>query len=160
MTSYSKQDAPSRAQRVLRPLDTIVGTVRPGNGSYALISAEGLTGSTGFAVLRPEKPEYAEFVYLAASAPERTERLAHLADGAAYPAVRPEVVAATQVVKPGAAVMQSFSSIVGMTILKVAATEAEIGTLARLRDTLLPKLISGYLGVKDGAPSLGIQRSI
>jgi type I restriction enzyme S subunit len=31
--SYSKGDAPSRAQRVLRPLDTIVGTVRPGNGS-------------------------------------------------------------------------------------------------------------------------------
>src|SRR6185436_13111644 len=53
VTNYSKGDAPSRAQRVLRPRDTIVGTVRPGNGSHALIWADGLTGSTGFAVLRP-----------------------------------------------------------------------------------------------------------
>ena len=43
-----------RAQRVLRPGDTIVGTVRPGNGAYALVSEDGLTGSTGFAVLPAE----------------------------------------------------------------------------------------------------------
>ena len=30
------QNAPSRARRVLRPGDTIVGIVRPGNGSYSL----------------------------------------------------------------------------------------------------------------------------
>ena len=33
--------APIRAQRVLRPGDTIVGTVRPGNGSFAFISEAG-----------------------------------------------------------------------------------------------------------------------
>ncbi|EQD50412.1 restriction modification system DNA specificity domain protein, partial [mine drainage metagenome] len=48
-TTYAQEAAPSRAQRILRPGDTIVGTVRPGNGSYAMISDEGLTGSTGFA---------------------------------------------------------------------------------------------------------------
>src|SRR5579871_4127098 len=93
---YSQHDAPSRAQRVLRPRDTIVGTVRPANGSYTLISEDGFTGSTGFAVLRPSRLEYTEFAYLAATAPDNIERLAHLADGAAYPAVRPEVVASTQ----------------------------------------------------------------
>ena len=50
------KDAPSRAKRVLRPGDTIVSTVRPGNGSYSLIGNEGLTGSTGFAALRPLHP--------------------------------------------------------------------------------------------------------
>jgi type I restriction enzyme S subunit len=53
VTTYAREDAPSRAQRVLRPGDTIVGTVRPGNGSYAHIAEDRLTGSTGFAVLRP-----------------------------------------------------------------------------------------------------------
>lgn len=85
VTPYAQQDAPSRAQRVLRPGDTIVGTVRPGNGSYAFVSANGLTGSTGFAVLRPRRPEYAQFVYLAATASENIETLSHLADGGAYP---------------------------------------------------------------------------
>ncbi len=96
VTAYTQEEAPSRAQRVLRPQDTIVGTVRPGNGSYALISQDGLTGSTGFAVLRPLRIENTEYVYLAATASDNIERLAPLADGAAYPAVRPDVVAATQ----------------------------------------------------------------
>ena len=55
---FSWKGAPSRARRVLRPGDTIVGTVRPGNGSYSLIGDDGLTGSTGFAVLRPLHPRF------------------------------------------------------------------------------------------------------
>jgi len=35
-----------------------------------LIAEEGLTASTGFAVLRPRKSEYAEIVYLAGTAQE------------------------------------------------------------------------------------------
>ena len=67
---YSWKNAPSRARRILRSGDVIVGTVRPGNKSYALIGEAGLTGSTGFAVLRPLHSEYREFVYLASTAPD------------------------------------------------------------------------------------------
>ena len=143
VTAYAQQGAPSRAQRVLRPRDTIVGTVRPGNGSYAFLSEEGLTGSTGFAVLRPLRIEYAELVYFAATAAENIEELSHLADGGAYPAVRPEVVAATQAIKSGDAVIERFSRIAGSLLAKIAENERESRTLAALRDTLLPKLISG-----------------
>ena len=93
-------DAPSRAKRILRSGDTIVGTVRPANGSYSLITTGGLTGSTGFTVLRPVNPLCREFVYLAVTFPENIERLAHRADGAAYPAVRSDVVGETKVVMP------------------------------------------------------------
>lgn len=149
VTNYNADDAPSRAQRVLRPLDTIVGTVRPGNGSYALISDHGLTGSTGFAVLRPLRHEYAEFVYLAATARENIERLSNLADGGAYPAVRPEIVSATQVPHAGENLINEFSRQVSSMLADIAANERESRTLAALRDTLLPKLISGELRVKD-----------
>lgn len=149
VASLDADDAPSRAQRVLRPLDTIVGTVRPGNGSFAFISEDGLTGSTGFAVLRPSRPEYAEFVYLAATAPENIDALAHLADGGAYPAVRPDVVAATPTVLPPDKVLSAFSKVVQPLLARAAANEDESRTLAALRDTLLPKLISGELRVKD-----------
>jgi type I restriction enzyme, S subunit len=83
--------------------------VRPGNGSYAFVNEEGLTGSTGFAALRPMHPDTREFVYLAVTTRQNIDRLAHLADGAAYPAVRPEVVMATVapiVAKPGHAGVQ------------------------------------------------------
>ncbi len=149
ITVYSKEDAPSRAQRVLRCGDTIVGTVRPGNGSNALIAEDGLTGSTGFAVLRPRKSECREFIYLTATAQDNIESLAHLADGGAYPAVRPEVVIAKQIVMPPDAVIANFAKLTEPLISRLAQGERESNTLAALRDTLLPKLISGELRIKN-----------
>ena len=140
-------EAPSRARRILRPGDTIVGTVRPGNGSFAFIAVTGLTGSTGFAVLRPHKRRDAAFVFLSATAPENVERLAHLADGAAYPAVRPQVVAATQATVPSDGVMEMFSGVASSVLNRIESNKAENHTLAQIRDHLLPKLISGEIRV-------------
>ncbi len=155
VTKYQAADAPSRAQRVLRPLDTIVGTVRPGNGSYALISDEDLTGSTGFAVLRPLRREYSEFVYLAATGRENIERLSNLADGGAYPAVRPEIVSATQVPRTGEELINEFSRQVSSMLAGIAGNERTSRPLVQLRDTLLPKLISGELRVPDAERIVG-----
>lgn len=146
---YASGAAPSRAQRVLRPGDSIVGTVRPGNGSYALISADGLTGSTGFAVLRPKSDDSVEFTYLAATAVENIESLSHLADGGAYPAVRPDAVSGTPVVRADRKVLAAFSRVTAPLVAKMARNERESRTLAALRDALLPKLISGELRVPD-----------
>ena len=152
---YTAARAPSRAQRVLRPGDTIVGTVRPGNGSYALISESELTGSTGFAVLRPKAVEYAEFVYLAATSAGRIDALAHLADGAAYPAIRPDVVAATPVVRPDDKVLTQFSAAARPQLGGIANRERESRTLAALRDLLLSKLISGEIRPLDTEKVVG-----
>lgn len=149
VTEYSSVDAPSRAQRVLRSGDTIIGTVRPGNGSFAYIDREGLTGSTGFAVLRPLKTEYSEFIYLAATEPENIDRLSLLADGGAYPAVRPEVVLDTAVVFPRKEVLEQFSRQVAPLFALFAENERQSRTLATLRDALLPKLMSGELGIPE-----------
>ena len=149
ITPYAAAEAPSRAQRVLRQGDTIVGTVRPGNDSYALVSESGLTGSTGFAVLRPKAAEFTAFVYLAATSADSIDALAHLADGAAYPAVRPDVVAATPIVRPDDRVLTRFSSAAGALLRKMAYNVEETRTLAAFRDSLLPKLISGELRIKD-----------
>lgn len=145
--SYAWDDAPSRARRVLRPSDTVVGTVRPGNGSYALIDEDGLTGSTGFAVLRPLARFDREIVWCASTSKENIERLTHLADGAAYPAVRAETVAATPIVLAADNVRHAFSGLVGPLLERAAHARRESARLARLRDTLLPQLISGELRV-------------
>lgn len=145
MQRFLWQDAPSRAKRILQPGDTIIGLVRPGNGSYALIGIPGLTGSTGFAVLRPRKLEFTQLVFLSATAPENIERLAHLADGAAYPAVRPDAVEATEVAISSNAVTTSFSSLVAPIIERMESNKIENQTLAQTRDLLLPKLMSGEI---------------
>lgn len=142
-------DAPGRAQRVLRHGDTVVGTVRPGNGSYALISQSNLTGSTGFAVLRAKASVSIPFIYFAATSQSNIERLAHLADGAAYPAVRPEVVLGTEVLRVPDAILGAFSGSVSTLLEQMAHNDAQSGTLAALRDLLLPKLMSGELRIRD-----------
>lgn len=145
----TRANAPSRARRILRAGDTIVGTVRPGNGSYTLITEDGLTGSTGFAVLRPRRTQYTEFVYLAATHRENIETLSHLADGGAYPAVRPDVVAATPITKPSDDVLSRFSRVTQGHLARMAQNGREADTLAALRDALLPELIAGELRLDD-----------
>jgi type I restriction enzyme S subunit len=144
-----RDHAPSRAQRILQPGDTIVGTVRPGNGSYAFVGECGLTGSTGFAVLHPARSDARELIYFASTAPENINRLAHLADGAAYPAVRPEVVLATEILDAGKSLVKAFGAATGTLIDRLEANKQENTTLAVTRDLLLPKLMSGEIRLKD-----------
>ncbi|MGN7437580.1 MAG: restriction endonuclease subunit S [Alcanivorax sp.] len=156
---YIWNDAPSRARRVLQNEDTIVGTVRPGNGSYSYIGASGLTGSTGFAVLRPKKSEYAEAVFCAATSKDNIERLAHLADGGAYPAVRPDVVFDTPFIFACEEIISAFSDVTKLFVEKIEANKKQNQTLAALRDTLLPKLISGELRVDTVTDTLTLKEA-
>ena len=151
VTDFEFDEAPSRARRVLRDGDTIVGTVRPGNRSFAFINepASNLTASTGFAVLRPSAIENTEFVYLAATQDSSIEHLAHVADGGAYPAVRPDVVSGLQIVVPDAQVLKAFHAVAVSLLAKVSENQKQAQTLATLRDTLLPRLISGQLRLPE-----------
>ena len=148
-TPYMWEDCPSRARLILRPGDTIVGTVRPGNGSFAIVGRDGLTGSTGFAVLRPKVNEARELVYLAATEPANIERLANLADGGAYPAVRPEVVMSSPIALCDGSLLRAFHAEVAPLIDRIETSKVENRTLAALRDALLPKLMSGELRVRE-----------
>ena len=154
--TYPWKAAPSRGRRVLRHGDTIVGTVRPGNGSFSLVGRDGLTGSTGFAVLRPKTPSDAELVWCAATSQDNIDRLAHLADGGAYPAVRPEAVAVTKFPLADFATRGAFSSVAASLLNEVDANKQQSHTLADLRNTLLPRLISGEWRAKQIEPESSI----
>ncbi|WGL16274.1 restriction endonuclease subunit S [Microbulbifer bruguierae] len=152
--NFNWEDAPSRARRVLNPGDTIVGTVRPGNRSYARIGRynTGLTGSTGFAVLTPKAPHWVEFLYVAATCDEAIERLAHLADGGAYPAVKPNVVVDAELIIPPDSVAERFSALISPMFERIDTNNQSSKTLAELRDLLLPKLLSGEIQLNQEAP--------
>jgi type I restriction enzyme S subunit len=148
-TQYPWEEAPSRALMLLREQDKIVGTVRPGFGSYSYIGKDGLTGSTGFAVLRPTDAADIALVYLSATDTDTIDALANLADGGAYPAVRPDVVASQPVVLSSHDLRNAFQELVSPLIAKIEASKAQSQTLAALRDSLLPKLMSGELRVGE-----------
>ena len=147
--SYAWNDAPSRARRILRKGDTVVSTVRPGNGSFALIDEDGLTGSTGFAVLRPKEAADRELVWCAATSSENIDRLSRLADGGAYPAVRPGEVLSTPVAVAQPEIRVAFSRLSDSLLGRMEEGKRESHDLAALLDALLPKLISGDIRLPE-----------
>lgn len=154
VAQYLYEDAPSRARRILKVDDTIIGTVRPGNRSFALISEKGLTGSTGFAVLRPKNLSSRSFVYLALTQKEMIDWLSHLADGAAYPAIRPDVVGNQLVVVPPTSLLSIFDKNAYDFLSSTGNIESTNATLSALRDKLLPKLLSGQIRIPEAEQQL------
>lgn len=146
-TEYNFSEAPSRARRVLKIHDTIIGVVRPANRSFAYINEEGLTGSTGFVVVRAKKESYRAFTYFALTSDDCISEFARIADGAAYPAIKPDDVAKALCVYSSDSILSKFEDLAGQYLRKKSANEQQLQPLKLIRDILLPKLISGELKV-------------
>ncbi len=147
ISTYRRGEEPSRARRRLRHGDTVLSTVRPDRGSYflALNPPENRVASTGFAVLTPTAVPWS-FVHAAMTQPDVSEYLGQMADGGAYPAVRPEIIGAIRVaVPPEPKILEGFHRICACLYEQAEANRIQTRILAALRDTLLPKLLSGEL---------------
>jgi type I restriction enzyme S subunit len=149
IATYVRGEEPSRARRRLRHGDTVLSTVRPDRGSYflALNAPENRVASTGFAVLTPTKVPWS-FLHAALTQPEVSDHLGQMADGGAYPAVRPEIIGAMQVALPNEPkILEAFHRTCAPLFEQAEANRTQSRTLATLRDTLLPNLLSGELSV-------------
>lgn len=151
VVSYLSSEAPSRAKRILSIDDTIIGTVRPGNRAFAFIHNSGLTGSTGFAVMKPIDSINRTYIYLGLTQTIVIDYFAHIADGGAYPAINPSVVADLECIIPPSEVLEKFDDLAYCFLKKIGENNNHNEMLAKIRDTLLPKLMSGELRIPDAA---------
>lgn len=153
IATYPRGEEPSRARRRLRHGDTVLSTVRPDRGSYflALNPPENRVASTGFAVLTPTKVPWS-FLHAALTLPEVSEHLGQMADGGAYPAVRPEIIGAMQVALPNdPKILEAFHHLCAPLYEQAEANRTQSRTLVTLRDTLLPKLLSGEVQIPNAS---------
>lgn len=149
-TTYALKDSPSRARRLVKHGDTIWSTVRPNRKSYMFISnpKENLVVSTGFAVLTPKKIP-SSFLFFFTTTDEFVDYLVSNADGSAYPAVLPDRFAEAEFPVPPEDVLNKFENVASPVLAQITHNEKESRMLASLRDSLLPKLLSGELSVAD-----------
>jgi len=157
ITRYQRGEEPSRARRRLQHGDTALSTVRPDRGAFFLCIAppESLIASTGFAVLTPKDGNWA-FLHAMVTRRDVGEELGRLADGGAYPAIRPEVIGGFPVILPDdTGLVAAFDKLTQMLYLQAGKNRFESHTLAALRDTLLPKLLSGEIRVGDAERIVG-----
>lgn len=145
----SFNDAPSRARRILKKDDLIFGLVRPANRSFAYVHVDGLTGSTGFAVIRAQKTIYKNFIYYFVTYDKNIEELTRIADGGAYPAIKPDDICALPLIIPSINIIEKFDELTSNFREMMNNSLIQKEYLTNLRDTLLPKLISGELSLED-----------
>jgi type I restriction enzyme S subunit len=107
--------------------------------------------STEFLVFVPTAGASREFAYCSFVAVPFQERLRQLVTGTSnsHQRVKPEGVATLSAVVPPGQVLDAFTSVVRPVFERVGRNRLQAQTLATLRDTLLPRLISGQLRLPE-----------
>lgn len=136
--------------------DTLVARITPclENGKTAFVDflkeGEVAWGSTEYIVLSPKPPLPPEFAYcLARSAAFRDFAIQIMTGSSGRQRVPAESLAHFRLAVPPPPVAEVFGRAVAPLFARASKAAAESRTLAALRDTLLPKLISGEVRVRD-----------
>ena len=100
---YECSDAPSRARQLVEIDDVLVATVRPNLNGVSLVNSahHGMTASTGYCVLRPDKDKLdSRFLFHWVKTGVFVQRMVDVATGANYPAVSDAKVKASKIPLP------------------------------------------------------------
>jgi len=143
--------------------DTLLARITPclENGKTAFV--QGLPqgalawGSTEFIVLRPKAPVPAEYAYLLArDSAFREHAIRSMTGTSGRQRVQADSLAEFKVASPlDAKIWKAFADFVTPHFKGIKANSEASQTLAQLRDTLLPRLISGELRVPDAERIVG-----
>lgn len=90
-------------------------------------------------------PNVAKFVYHFVKAKD----LASMNAGSAVPSMTTDILNAIEVVIPSASALEEFESLVAPMYEAMEANDVQSKALSQMRDTLLPKLMSGEIDVSD-----------
>ncbi|MCR4303636.1 MAG: restriction endonuclease subunit S [Gallionella sp.] len=142
--------------------DTLLARITPclENGKSAFVDflEEGQVGwgSTEYIVFAPKPPLTPEFgYYLARSDALRLHAIQNMTGTSGRQRVPSECFAQFQIAVPSAKIAQRFGEITKPWMTMIHANIEQSRTLATLRDTLLPKLLSGELSVADAKKIAG-----
>ncbi|MEO3797742.1 restriction endonuclease subunit S [Nonomuraea sp. B10E15] len=145
LETHLRTSAPSRAQRLVRPNDCLLGTVRPLQQSHGYIeeTGEALVASTGFAVLRAKDGiAHPRFIYhwmLGSSALRQTDAMAV---GSNYPAVNESDVANLRIDLPSIGQQRRIAEILDTVDAYIDVSSDLVAKLLSLRTDLLEHLFS------------------
>lgn len=146
------KNAPSRAQRLVKDNDIIYSLVRPIQRHYGLLSGtkSNTVVSTGFCVITCKEGFCPYFIYLLLSLDENVEFFESIAEGStsAYPSLRPADLGNFEFLHPPKDKLIKFTKIASNFWEKINRNTKQMQSLTQLRDSLLPKLMSGEVRVE------------
>jgi type I restriction enzyme, S subunit len=149
LSEIALADAPGRARRLVKHGDVIWSSVRPASRAYCLIyePPKNLVASTGFAVISPKPGIAFTFINFAVTSDSFVEQMAMVAKGSAYPATSFDDFGKAKVLRPSADLLDRFHALCEPMFRRRHQLRETNKALAKQRDALLPRLISGKLAV-------------
>ena len=150
----SNEKLPSRARRIISANDVVFSTVRPNQRHFGIISEPlpNMLASTGFAVIRSKHPLVCnELIYLCLTENVFIEKMQQLAEQSTstFPSIKPSDLGVCEIPCPKDDSSSNLAETLKAMFVLIAANNRENTYLAELRDTLLPKLMSGEIDVSN-----------
>lgn len=130
----------------LLPVGTVLLSSRAPIG-YLAIAKVPTAINQGFIALKPLGKVSSEFLILWAAA--AMETIKSLANGSTFQEISKRNFRTIQLVRPSGEVLDAFNAIVKPLYDRITMNVGQMETLSQLRDTLLPRLISGKLRVPE-----------
>lgn len=128
------------------PEDTVILVARGSVGKYGMIASEMAMNQSCYGLYT--KGEYSQgLVYLMFS--KLIEQFQRMAYGSVFDTITTSTFRSTQIVVPPESIIKELKNKVDPLFDQLKNNTLENQTLTALRDTLLPKLISGEIRVKD-----------
>lgn len=143
----SGDDATSNKSRFSKG-DLLFGKLRPYFHKVAIAPTDGIC-STDILVIRCADSAYREFMYLSLFQDEVIQYVSDASGGTRMPRTNWETLAGYACVIPSRPVALAFGEIVAPMIETMMQCVSENAALTKIRDLLLPRLISGKLRVAD-----------
>jgi len=148
LKSWGSGEALASAKARFRPGDILFGRLRPYFKKVAVAPSLGVC-STDVLVLRPKVEEQAAFATVVCASDEVVDYASRGSEGTRMPRVSWDYLSRFRVPLPADADLVGLDRRIAPLLHLGTHLPPESIALARLRDTLLPKLVSGELGVRD-----------
>lgn len=150
----SEEKLPSRAKRKLKCKDIVYSTVRPNQKHYGFIRepVKNMLASTGFVVVRAKSSRVcSELLYLLITRDLVTEKMQQIAEGSTstFPSIKPSDLGAYEIPVPQTSCNMKLIEGLSSIFECIHANQKENQELVELRDSLLPKFMSGELDVSN-----------
>ncbi len=133
--------------------DILFGKLRPYFHKVVIAPFEGVC-STDILVCKAKQTAYHHYVAMHLFSDELIAYADRLSNGAKMPRINWKDLAAYEVTIPPSEVAEQFYILIEPMIARMLANVEQAQTLANLRDTLLPRLISGQLRLSDAEQQL------
>jgi type I restriction enzyme S subunit len=149
----SKIGLPGQAKKAISKDDILYSEIRPKNKRFAYVNfdASDYVVSTKFMIINSKNNIENKILYRILTMQSTVDDFNSIADGRSgtFPQITFDAISGMQMVLPPIQIQNEFQNLTSSMEFKQDALYEENQTLIQLRDTLLPKLISGEVRVKD-----------